>query len=167
MPRITEDGLVPAPSTRDRQPVTPAEQKNRQTPVWRLDSFAALTQTGPLVWRDHKGTHHHVNPAEFGDVVIAGRNSPASYHLSCVIDDAHANITLVVRGADLAPVTQIHRLLQAVLDLPSPIYLHHRLLTDDKGKRLAKRHDSLSLKQLRSEGITPEKLLEMLPDFII
>ena len=162
-PHDTQNGLAPAPSTRHF--IGSATSREREAsgmpPVWRLDSARAIDtvqQRAPLAWRDHTGTRHRVNTAEFGDVVLARRDSPASYHLSTVIDDADSDITLVVRGADLAPVTQIHCLLQAVLDLPMPIYWHHLLICDADGQRLAKRHDALSLKHLRETGATPSDI---------
>ena len=97
-------------------------------------------------------------------MVLGRRDSPASYHLSTVIDDADSAITLVVRGADLAPVTQIHRLLQAALGLPSPVYWHHPLVTDEAGQRLAKRHDALALKTLRETQKQPADILKSLPE---
>lgn len=161
--------LVIAPSTRHL-----LTEKNRQeradrglTPVWRLDAQKAITATGPLYWRDHKGGHHHVTPDHFGDVVIARRDIPASYHLSVVIDDADSDIALIVRGADLAPSTQIHRLLQALLDLPAPAYLHHQLIRDENKKRLAKRHGAISLKQLRLDGASRQEIIARLPEFPI
>lgn len=159
-PHDTQNGLVPAPSTRHLTGSATSREREASgmPPVWRLDSALAIEitqQHAPLAWQDHTGTAHFVNAAEFGDVVLARRDSPASYHLSTVIDDADSDITLVVRGADLAPVTQIHRLLQALLDLPTPIYWHHPLICDAAGQRLAKRHDALSLKHLRETGATP------------
>ena len=167
-PHSFEDGLVPAPSTRHL--VNTQESRKREasgmTPVWRLDSARAIGEVSlskPLYWHDHKGTQHRVDATRFGDVVLGRRDSPASYHLSTVSDDADSDINLVVRGADLAPVTQIHRLLQALLGLPSPIYWHHQLISDANGKRLAKRHDALSLNSLRKQGATPASLLASLP----
>ena len=167
-PHSFEEGLIPAPSTRHL--VNTQESHKREAggmaPVWRLDSARAIREVSPskpLTWRDHKGTQHRVDAALFGDVVLGRRDSPASYHLSTVSDDADSDINLVVRGADLAPVTQIHRLLQALLGLPSPIYWHHQLISDANGKRLAKRHDALSLNSLRKQGATPASLLASLP----
>lgn len=159
-PHDAENGMAPAPSTRHLIGSEASRKRaaSGMPPVWRLDSKRALAEAekqGSLFWQDHAGCAHPVHPAEFGDVVLARRDSPTSYHLSTVIDDADSDITLVVRGADLAPVTQIHRLLQALLDLPTPIYWHHPLICDAAGKRLAKRHDALSLKHLRESGATP------------
>ena len=167
-PHITEEGMTPAPSTRHL--ANKQESRKREAsgmpPVWRLDSaraIRAVSPDAPLYWRDHEGKQHRVNIDAFGDVVLGRRDSPASYHLSTVSDDADSQINLVVRGQDLAPVTQIHRLLQALLGLPSPIYWHHQLICDVNGKRLAKRHDALSLKTLRKEGKTRASLIEFLP----
>ena len=168
-PAFIGRGLTPAPSTRHLLDSDESRQRaaSGMPPVWRLDSqraLASLSGDTPLFWRDHTGTKHSVNPAEFGDVVLGRRDSPASYHLSTVIDDADSAITLVVRGADLAPVTQIQRLLQAVLGLPSPVYWHHPLVTDEAGQRLAKRHDALALKTLREAQKQPADILKSLPE---
>lgn len=91
-----------------------------------------------------------------GDIVLARRDIGTSYHLAVVVDDAAQQITHVSRGADMAPATPIHVLLQTLLDLPTPTYRHHRLIRDDTGKRLAKRHDALALQTLREQGWTPK-----------
>jgi len=104
-------------------------------------------------------------PDVFGDIVLARKDALASYHLAVVVDDAAQGITLVTRGNDLFPATHVHRLLQALLDLPTPAYLHHALVNDETGKRLAKRHDALSLHHLRETGETPESIRAMLPAF--
>ena len=102
-------------------------------------------------------------PDVFGDFVLARKDALASYHLAVVVDDAAQEISLVTRGSDLFPATHVHRLLQALLDLPTPAYLHHELICDETGKRLAKRHDALSLQHLREMGETPESIRAMLP----
>ena len=168
-PHLSADGLAPAPSTRHLLDSVESRQRaaSGMSHVWRLDSqraLASLSGNTPLFWRDHTGTKHNVNPAEFGDVVLGRRDSPASYHLSTVIDDADSAITLVVRGADLVPVTQIHRLLQAILGLPSPVYWHHPLMIDEAGQRLAKRHDALALKTLRETQKQPTDILKSLSE---
>ncbi len=96
------------------------------------------------------------DPRPFGDIVLARKDAPASYHLSVVVDDAAQGITLVPRGEDLFHAAHIHRLLQALLDLPVPDYRHHRLIRDAAGKRLAKRDDARALSTLRAEGWTPD-----------
>ncbi len=170
-----QGGAEQAPATSTRELLTPAQQKQReidgQMAAWRLDCEAALSRTGPLIWQDHAGAAHSVDKEQMlayhGDVVLGRRDIAASYHLSVVLDDADSQTELVVRGADLEPSTPLHRLLQELLDLPSPIYLHHPLVCDKNGKRLAKRDHGTSLKALRTAGFSPENLIEMMPDFIV
>ncbi len=126
--------------------------------AWRLDMAKALRRTGPLVWHDETGRAVTADPAPFGDIVLARRDAPASYHLASTLDDAAMGVTLAVRGEDLFAATHIHRLLQALLDLPSPAYLHHRLIGDADGRRLAKRHDAASIASLRDAGTDPRAL---------
>ncbi len=129
--------------------------------AWRIDMAQATARAGPLCWHAFGAEGSEViaaNPAVHGDVVLARKDAPASYHLSCTLDDAAMGVTHVLRGADLRHATDIHRLLQAVLDLPSPAYRHHPLLVDAQGRRLAKRSGSLSLAQLRTQGIDPRVL---------
>ncbi|PLS20723.1 tRNA glutamyl-Q(34) synthetase GluQRS [Neptunicoccus cionae] len=95
-----------------------------------------------------------------GDIVLARRDIGTSYHLAVVVDDAAQAVTHVTRGADMAPATPIHVLLQNLLSLPTPNYRHHRLIRDDTGKRLAKRHDALALRTLRGSGWTPDDVRE-------
>ncbi len=119
---------------------------------WRLDMRAAIARTGPLAWRDaHAGTIP-ADPQSHGDVILARKDAPASYHLAVTVDDAAQGITHVVRGADLFAATHVHRLLQALLDLPTPEYRHHALLAGPDGKRLAKRHGAPTLESLRLAG---------------
>ncbi len=101
-------------------------------------------------------------PGDLGDVVIARKDAPASYHLAVVVDDAAQGISHVVRGRDLFAATHIHRLLQAVLGLATPAYVHHRLIVDATGERLAKRRQAPSLAALRGDGADPVRLVENL-----
>ena len=94
-------------------------------------------------------------PAQFGDVVLARKDAPASYHLCVTHDDALQGVTLVTRGVDLKPATHLHRLLQALNGWPAPRYAHHPLLTDASGRRLAKRDRAATLRDLRAAGATP------------
>jgi glutamyl-Q tRNA(Asp) synthetase len=94
-------------------------------------------------------------PERWGDAVIVRKDAPASYHLAVVVDDAFQGITQVVRGHDLFAATDLHRLLQVLLDFPAPVYRHHRLITDADGRKLAKRARSMSLAALRGQGLTP------------
>ena len=102
----------------------------------RFDARRAMTGTGPLTWHDAESGTVAAAPEQLGDVVLARKGISTSYHLAVVVDDAFQGITLVTRGADLFHATHIHRLLQAVLDLPTPGYHHHRLITGPDGKRL-------------------------------
>jgi glutamyl-Q tRNA(Asp) synthetase len=88
-------------------------------------------------------------------VVLARKDIPASYHLCVTHDDALQGVTLVTRGEDLKPATDLHRLLQALMGWPAPAYAHHRLLTDEAGRRLAKRDRAATLRDLRASGVSP------------
>jgi glutamyl-Q tRNA(Asp) synthetase len=101
------------------------------------------------------------DPAPFGDVVLARKDAPASYHLCVTHDDAVQGVTLVTRGIDLKPVTHLHRLLQALMGWPVPRYAHHGLLTDTEGKRLAKRDNAATLRSLREAGVSPAAVRAM------
>ena len=96
-----------------------------------------------------------------GDVVLARRDIGTSYHLSVTVDDAHQNVTEVVRGTDLFDATRIHVLLQSLLNLPVPDYHHHDLIRDDQGKRLAKRDDARAIAKYRADGVTPQEIRMM------
>ena len=129
--------------------------------AWRLDSRQAVDLTGPLAFRDLRFGTIEVNPGLLGDVVLARKDIGAAYHLAVVIDDAFQQISHVTRGDVLLPSTHVHRLLQAILGLPEPVYLHHPLVLDPHGKRLAKRHDALSIATLRDQGLTPIEVLHL------
>ena len=101
------------------------------------------------------------NPARWGDAVVARKDVPTSYHLAVVVDDAIQKISHVVRGMDLYAATDIHRLLQILLDLPEPLYHHHRLVTDETGRKLSKRHLDKSLSALRKGGASPSQIAAM------
>ena len=119
---------------------------------WRLDVEKALERTGPLTWFDARAGEIAARPETLGDVVLVRKDEPASYHLAATLDDAADGITLVTRGMDLFEATHIHRLLQALLDLPVPRWDHHRLLLDEDGRKLAKRRGSPSLADRREAG---------------
>jgi glutamyl-Q tRNA(Asp) synthetase len=121
--------------------------------AWRIDMAQAVALTGPIAWYDARAGRIVANPLAHGDVVLARKDAPSSYHLAVTVDDAHQGVTDVVRGRDLFAATDVHRLLQALLKLPTPRYHHHELLTDGEGRRLAKRHGSPSLSDLRAQGI--------------
>jgi glutamyl-Q tRNA(Asp) synthetase len=129
----------------------------------RLDLARALALTGPLDWvEEGQGEARRVraDPAAQGDVVLARKDCPASYHLAVTLDDAIQGVTLVTRGADLAAATHIHRVLQALLDLPTPHYRHHPLLVDTAGRRLAKRDGAPTIRAMRAAGSSPAEILE-------
>lgn len=126
--------------------------------AWRLDVAKAVARAGPLTWRDGD-IEIEARPEAFGDVVLARKDAPASYHLAVTIDDADQGVTDVVRGRDLFAATHVHRLLQALLGLPAPVYHHHGLLGDEAGHRLAKRHGAPTLASLRAAGADPATLV--------
>ncbi|MCY7399216.1 MAG: tRNA glutamyl-Q(34) synthetase GluQRS [Sphingomonas bacterium] len=126
---------------------------------WRLDSAAALARTALPTWREQDGAPFTATPADIGDAIMARKDAPASYHLACVVDDAASGVTLVVRGEDLRPSTPVQRLLQALLDLPEPTYLHHPLVLHDDGRRLAKRDLAPTLAAMRERGIDGSALV--------
>lgn len=122
--------------------------------AWRLDVAEALRRTGPLVWHDALAGEQAAQPELLGDVILVRKDAstPASYHLAATLDDSADGVTLVTRGGDLFAATHIHRVLQELLGLPVPRWHHHRLLLDDKGKKLAKRRGSPSLAARRAAG---------------
>ena len=129
----------------------------------RLDLARALTLTGPLVRVEEGGGEPRqvkVDPAPLGDVVLARKDVPASYHLAVTVDDAIQGVTLITRGEDLVPATHVHRLLQALLSLPTPRYRHHPLLTDATGRRLAKRDRAQTIRAMRGAGLGPAEILD-------
>jgi glutamyl-Q tRNA(Asp) synthetase len=127
----------------------------------RLDMAAACAQAGDLSWTEYgqgpggeTGTVA-ARPQAWGDVILARKETPTSYHLCVVIDDALQGVTEVARGADLFWSTSVHRLLQRLLDLPEPIYRHHRLILDAEGRKLSKSTKATALRELRAAGATP------------
>ena len=129
----------------------------------RLDAAKAAMEAGPYGFTDEKRGRIAGEPLLFGDVVLARKDTPTSYHLSVTHDDHLQGITLVTRGEDLLPSTHVHVLLQKLLAYETPLYAHHRLLTAPDGKRLAKRDKSLTLRALREGGKTPEEVFSLLP----
>ena len=140
----------------------PAERERRVAEdrpyALRLDVAAACRKTGELHWHDRERGTIAAQPELLGDVVLGRRDVPASYHLAVTLDDHRQAITLVTRGEDLFAATHVHRLLQALLDLATPDYHHHRLLTNAKGERLAKRDGALALSALRQGGRSPAEV---------
>ncbi len=120
--------------------------------AWRLDMARAVDLAGPLGWEDELAGPQRCWPEQFGDVVLLRRDAPASYHLAAMLDDAADGITLVTRGHDLFAASHVHRLLQALLGLPVPVWHHHDLLLEADGRKLAKRRGSPALADLRRAG---------------
>jgi glutamyl-Q tRNA(Asp) synthetase len=130
----------------------------------RLDMTAALASVGELDWTEEgegaAGETGQVaaRPEAWGDVILARKDAPASYHLAVVLDDALQGVTHVVRGQDLFWATSVHRLLQRLLDLPAPRYRHHGLLRDVAGAKLSKSTEATGLRELRARGISPAEV---------
>ncbi|HCB76995.1 MAG TPA: tRNA glutamyl-Q(34) synthetase GluQRS [Sphingomonas bacterium] len=125
---------------------------------WRLDMGRAIERAGPLDWTDEIAGTVTAGPSMHGDVVLARKDAPSSYHLAVTVDDAAQGISHVIRGRDLFDATHVHRLLQALLGLPTPVYRHHALLAGPDGERLAKRHGAPSLADLRAGGMDGKTL---------
>lgn len=125
----------------------------------RLDMARAVARAGELQWRDRSAGEQTARPELFGDVVLARKETPTSYHLSVVVDDALQGITLVTRGTDLFGSTHVHRLLQALLDLPTPEYWHHSLMLDEHGRKMAKRDGAESIRSFREKGKSAASLI--------
>ena len=124
----------------------------------RLDVAQSIGRTGPLDWSED-GRPITATSEVLGDVVLARKDVPVSYHLAVTVDDALQGVTLVTRGVDLLTATHVHRLLQALLGLPTPSYRHHELLTDPAGRRLAKRDKAQTVRAMREAGLTPADIL--------
>lgn len=139
-----------------------AERLVSEPHCWRLDMAAAVERARSLVWPDLQGNECKATPDRFGDIVLARKDAGAAYHLAATVDDADMGITLVVRGRDLMDATDVHRLLQSLLGLPTPLYHHHPLVFDLEGKRLAKRDAAASLETLRANGMCGLELADMI-----
>ncbi len=142
----------PLPDNPERRAATPH--------CWRLDSAKALAIAGLPRWTEQDGRSFEAREADIGDAILARKDAPSSYHLSCVVDDAATAVDLVVRGADLRPSTPVQRLLQILLDLPEPTYLHHPLVTHADGRRLAKRDLAPTLAAMREAGVDGRRLAD-------
>lgn len=159
-----------APHAPEGGPVYPGTCRSlsdAQRAVWadrphalRLDMARALIP-GLTFEEEAEGTIL-ADPTRFGDVVLARKDTPTSYHLCVTHDDAFQGVSLVTRGEDLKPATHLHRLLQALMGWPTPVYAHHRLLTDASGRRLAKRDRPMTLRAMRAAGVSPDELRERL-----
>jgi glutamyl-Q tRNA(Asp) synthetase len=127
----------------------------------RIDMIKAMEWTGPLRWTESgagpagETGEIRADPAAWGDVIVGRKETPTSYHLAVVLDDAIQGVTHVVRGQDLFWSTSVHRMLQSLLDLPAPVYHHHRLVPDAEGRKLSKSTQATGLRELRAGGATP------------
>jgi len=139
------------------------QRRDAQPHSWRLDAAKALACTGFPSWREG-GQTFTSNRGDFDDAILARKDAPAAYHLACVADDADSGVTLVVRAADLRSSTPIQRLLQDLLALPQPAYLHHEMVTHLDGRRLAKRDLGPTLAAMRKAGVDGRELAHRLKD---
>uniref|UniRef100_UPI0028E9B6C9 tRNA glutamyl-Q(34) synthetase GluQRS n=1 Tax=Bradyrhizobium sp. SZCCHNRI3043 TaxID=3057292 RepID=UPI0028E9B6C9 len=130
----------------------------------RLDMAAAVARAGRAAWDEHgagpsgESGRVEARPEAWGDVILARKETPTSYHLSVVLDDALQGVTEVVRGQDLFHATSVHRLLQVLLGLPAPAYRHHQLIRDAQGRKLSKSTQATGLRALRAEGVSPTEI---------
>ena len=148
--------------------ITPAEAAFRKTRgesfALRLNMTEALKHAGAdLAFEDATQGLINADPAKFGDVILARKETPTSYHLAVTVDDHTQGITCVTRGDDLFEATHIHRLLQQLLNYETPRYAHHPLIQDAEGRRLAKRTQATSLNELRRRGLTPDAVRALMP----
>lgn len=159
---IVADALATGPDG----PIYPGTCRGRDVDpegaAWRLDVGKAASLTGPLEWEDELAGRQRARPDLFGDVVLLRKEAPASYHLAATLDDAADSVSLVTRGMDLFAATHIHRLLQALLGLPVPVWHHHGMLVEADGRKLAKRRGSPSLADRRRAGEDGRALAESL-----
>ncbi|MDF1685974.1 MAG: tRNA glutamyl-Q(34) synthetase GluQRS [Parvibaculaceae bacterium] len=178
-PRDPDGGLIYPGIYKD---ITQAQRSNLlwegRTFAWRLDMpkakvVAEKINGGPIIFQESgpqnigaQKTNDHItcpiNPERFGDVILARKDVPTSYHIAVVVDDADQGVTDVVRGQDLFPATDIHRLLQVLLGLPAPRYHHHRLIRDETGRRLAKSARDQGIRELRQQGLSPDNIRDMI-----
>jgi glutamyl-Q tRNA(Asp) synthetase len=167
---------APWPRDPDGAPLYPGDARSRSLDerqaliesgapyALRLDMAPAQARSGSLSWReDGSGPGGETGvvaarPEQWGDVILARKDAPTSYHLSVVVDDALQGVTHVVRGQDLFWSTSVHRLLQALLGLPVPRYRHHRLVLDDAGRKLSKSTRATALRELRAAGVTADDI---------
>jgi glutamyl-Q tRNA(Asp) synthetase len=168
-----KEAVAPWPRDPDGAPLYPGDAKSLSAAererliasgapyAWRLDMAAASALAGELGWREFgEGPDGECDaviarPEAWGDVILARKETPTSYHLSVVVDDALQGITHVARGRDLFWSTSVHRLLQSLLGLPQPAYGHHELVTDASGHKLSKSTGATGLRELRAAGETP------------
>ncbi|PZO81178.1 MAG: tRNA glutamyl-Q(34) synthetase GluQRS [Sphingomonas hengshuiensis] len=153
------DGAV-YPGTCRHVPADIAAARMGEPHAWRIDMARAVALAGPLDWHDEIAGRVAADPLRQGDVVLARKDAGTSYHLAVTVDDAAQGVTHVVRGVDLFAATHVHRLLQALLDLPVPVWRHHELLLGPDGQRLAKRNGAPTLAALREGGVDGRALAD-------
>lgn len=162
-PHVGPDGPIYPGTCRHR---SGAEQQRRidagEPYAMRLRMDAAIAAAGPLTWHDAARGEQRGAPEVFGDVVLARKDTPTSYHAACTWDDALQGITLVTRGEDLFDSTHVHRLLQALWKLPTPSYHHHKLVLTEDGKKFSKRDQAPTLRALRAGGVSPAEVIARL-----
>jgi glutamyl-Q tRNA(Asp) synthetase len=151
------DAATSYPGTCRALPDDP-ERRARTPHCWRLNSAKALQFAGLPTWTEQDGRSFNAKASDIGDAILARKDAPASYHLSCVVDDSAGGVTTVVRGADLRASTPVQRLLQQLLGLPELTYLHHPLVTHEDGRRLAKRDLAPTLAAMRESGVDGPQL---------
>ncbi|CAN5360062.1 tRNA glutamyl-Q(34) synthetase GluQRS [soil metagenome] len=160
------DGAPVYPGTGKELSADARDQKMRSGAPYalRLDMEAAIARAGTLSWTEQGASPEGetgdvpARPEQWGDVILARKDTPTSYHLSVVIDDALQGVTHVVRGQDLFRATGVHRLLQALLGLPQPVYRHHALVQDESGQKLSKSTQATALRELRAAGTLPAEV---------
>lgn len=144
--------------------LSPAERRARMAAghehCTRLDAARAATQAGPYHFVDERHGRIEGRPTLLGDFVIARKDTPTSYHLSVTVDDHLQDVTLVTRGEDVLPSTHVHVLLQRLLGYETPLYAHHKLLSDPSGRRFAKRDRDMTIGAMRQKGMTPKEVVD-------
>lgn len=135
-----------------------AERRASTPHSWRLNSAEAIARVGLPTWVEADGRRFAAEAGSIDDEILGRKDSPASYHLACVVDDCASDVSLVVRAMDLRGSTPVQRLLQTVLGLAEPVYLHHKLVVHDDGRRLAKRDRAPTLAALRESGVDGPEL---------
>jgi glutamyl-Q tRNA(Asp) synthetase len=163
-PHGPEGPLYPGTCRNLSQHERSARIASGQSYALRLDVWRAAEIAGALSFEEQGAGPHGehgmiaVEPALFGDIVLARKDIPASYHLAVVVDDAFQGVTLVTRGNDLFAATHVQRLLQNLLGLSAPAYAHHKLILDEQGRKFSKRDRAVTLRDLRASGETPETI---------
>lgn len=163
---IGPDGPI-YPGTCRALPADEARRRMRsEAYCLRFNAEKAARQCGPLAWQDERRGEQIADHKLLGDVIIQPKDTPVSYHIAVTLDDARDGISHVVRGQDLLASTHVHRFLQAVLELPTPGYLHHPVLLDETGYKLGKSRNSASLAILREQGMDGQELADRLRENI-